>query len=96
MIYEVPGGANDDWYWIYATVYEGRKTHASVISNDLMRDHRLAFLEPRPFLRWRNSHITLFDLDYAAEGGFGKLKIPSVYFIEPGTSPPGSLVVLML
>lgn len=29
-----------------------------------MRDHKLAFLEPRPFIRWRSSHIIFFALTY--------------------------------
>ncbi|CAM9499214.1 unnamed protein product, partial [Ectocarpus fasciculatus] len=62
MLYEVPKGADDDWYWIFATVNEGRSRHANVITNDLMRDHKLAFMEPRPFLRWRNAHVSLYDL----------------------------------
>jgi hypothetical protein len=81
MLYEVPTGGNDDWYWIYGTVYEGRKTHAYVVTNDLMRDHRLAFLEPRPCILWRNAHIAMFDLDYAIDT---KKPKPSVFLIEPG------------
>jgi len=32
------------------------------VTNDLMRDHKLAFLEPRPFIRWRTSHIVYFGM----------------------------------
>ena len=32
MLYVVPYGGNDDWYWIYATVAEGRKSTAYVVS----------------------------------------------------------------
>ena len=31
MLYVVPWGANDDWYWIYATVMEGRESTAYVV-----------------------------------------------------------------
>lgn len=31
MLYLVPPGADDDWYWIYATVTEGRKNAAYVV-----------------------------------------------------------------
>ena len=65
MLYVVPQWANDDWYWMYATVNEGRHRTARVVTNDLMRDHRLAFLEPRPFIRWRNSQVIRFDLSTA-------------------------------
>ena len=81
MLYEVPGAADDDWYWIYATVYKGRKTHAYVITNDHMRDHRLAFLEPKPFYLWRESHILHFDLIYDTEK---RSLCPAVIFKEPG------------
>ena len=59
-LYRVPQGGNDDWYWLYSTVCEGRTSDspAFVVTNDLMRDHRLAaFLEPRTFLRWTTSQI---------------------------------------
>ena len=31
MLYIVPSGANDDWYWIYATVNANRKSAAYVV-----------------------------------------------------------------
>ena len=31
MLYIVPSGANDDWYWIYATVNANRKNAAYVV-----------------------------------------------------------------
>lgn len=65
MLYVVPSGANDDWYWLYATVAAGRDSFA--ISNDLTRDHRLAFLESRMYVRWRNNHIIHFDTDRVIE-----------------------------
>lgn len=47
MLYIVPLGADDDWYWMYATVAEGKKKHSYVVTNDMMRDHKVAFMEPR-------------------------------------------------
>lgn len=61
MLYVVAQWANDDWYWMYATVNENRKKMAYVVTNDLMRDHRIAFLEPRPFVRWRTTQVIHFD-----------------------------------
>jgi len=55
-IYIVPDQANDDWYWMYASVAFDASP-AMVISNDMMRDHRLALLASRPFYRWRNTQI---------------------------------------
>jgi hypothetical protein len=81
MLYEAPKGSNDDWYWIFATVHEGRRGHAYVVTNDRMRDHRLAFLEPRPFLRWRNAHVALFDLAFGASE---EKPSPLVHISEPG------------
>ena len=81
MLYEVPRGANDDWYWIFATLYEGRSRHANVLTNDLMRDHRLAFMEPRPFLRWRNAHVALYELLYAPDDDTRK---PLIHMRNPG------------
>jgi pentatricopeptide repeat protein len=61
MLYLVPPGADDDWYWIYATVAKDRQSMAYVVTNDLMRDHRLAFLEPRPFIHWRTTQVMSFS-----------------------------------
>ena len=80
ILYVVPQGANDDWYWIFITVTENRKKPAYVITNDLMRDHRLAFLEPRPFLRWRTTQIVHFDFSKAVEAGTSD---PETFFREP-------------
>ena len=33
MVYQVPNGANDDWYWMYSTIYKGRKKPALVVSS---------------------------------------------------------------
>lgn len=84
MLFVVPSGANDDWYWMYATLYEGRKTRAYVVSNDLMRDHKIAFLHPRPFVRWRTSQIVYFGLSKASEAN--DTVVPDVYFYGPSES----------
>lgn len=81
MLYVVPQWANDDWYWMFATVNENRKKMAYVITNDLTRDHRLAFLEPKPFIRWRTTQVIHFDFSHAAETGEGP---PEVILTEPG------------
>ena len=72
MLYTVPPRSDDDWYWVYATVYQGRNPSSApafVVSNDLMRDHRAAFAEPKAFLRWRNSQIIYFGFSHAVVGG---------------------------
>ncbi len=62
MLYAVPRGANDDWYWMYSTLYPGRKSQAFVVSNDLMRDHKVSFLAPSSFIRWRSSQIVYYSI----------------------------------
>jgi proteinaceous RNase P len=65
MLYVVPNGSNDDWFWLYATLYKGRRSPAFVVTNDLMRDHKVAFPEARTFMRWRTSHVMYFGLSRA-------------------------------
>ncbi|CAM9954689.1 unnamed protein product, partial [Hapterophycus canaliculatus] len=38
----------------------GRAARLTVVSNDEMRNHRMALLEPVPFKRWRNSQVRGF------------------------------------
>ncbi len=80
MLYLVPPGGNDDWYWIYATVSATNPLPSYAITNDLMRDHRLAFLEPRLFLRWRTSMVMPFDFSSAIDNNHTS---PTVYIQEP-------------
>ena len=72
-------GADDDWYWIMPTVVENRSSTAYVVTNDLMRDHRLAFLEPRPFIRWRTTQVMHFDFSKAGKHYF--LDLSYIYTI---------------
>jgi len=86
MLYVVPQGGNDDWYWMYATVNEGRpqSTPAYVLTNDLMRDHKGAFSSQSPltFLRWRAGAVIHFDFSHAVERG---VSLPSVSLVSPGS-----------
>ena len=43
MLYVTPSGSNDDWYWLYGTVY----MKCMIVSNDEMRDHHFMMLSPR-------------------------------------------------
>lgn len=67
MLYTVPQGADDDWYWLYATVTEGRKEPAYVVTNDMIRDHRLAFTDEESYMRWKAAHMLHFDVFHPAE-----------------------------
>ena len=84
MLYITPQGSDDDWYWMYCTVNEGRKSSSYVVTNDLMRDHRLAFLEPRPFLRWRSNQVLHFEF---SKGATNESPNPDVFLIEPERFP---------
>jgi hypothetical protein len=91
MLYVAPKGSNDDWYWLYSTVYEGRRTPAYVVSNDYMRDHRATFAESRAFLRWRSSQIVYFSFSKAVEPlqlGNASYALPTVSLYRPGTPLP--------
>lgn len=52
---------------MYSTIIEGRSQLSYVVTNDMMRDHKLAFMEPRPFLRWQMTQVINFDLSKAIE-----------------------------
>ena len=69
MLYVVPQGGNDDWFWVYATIHKLRRRHAFCVTNDLMRDHKTAFSKetPRAFERWRANTIIHFDFSRAVE-----------------------------
>ena len=63
LVYAVPPGSNDDWYWLYAAVHcqlRHGKASVALVSNDLMRDHHFAMLAPKCFLKWRERHQTRF------------------------------------
>ncbi len=81
MLYLVPQGANDDWYWIMATLLERQSNKQTyVVTNDLMRDHRVLFDDPLTFLRWRTSQIMHFHLSRGIDNEFS---LPEIYFFEP-------------
>jgi hypothetical protein len=84
MLYVVPQGGNDDWFWMYATVHKLRTSRAYCITNDLMRDHRQAFAgeSARIFERWRASTIIHFDFSRAVEEGY---QCPQVMLTRPST-----------
>ncbi|KAG5188557.1 hypothetical protein JKP88DRAFT_347850 [Tribonema minus] len=68
---------NDDWYWMYLTVaFDNVAAPVTVVSNDLMRDHRLALLEPTPFVRWkRTQQMRYYFPRVALEGSTESLEV---------------------
>ena len=85
LLYLIRYLANDDWYWLYATVAANRNSFA--VTNDLTRDHRLAFLESRMYMRWRNNHIIHFDFDKALETRYDSAALRLTY--------PGAYLMLL-
>jgi len=59
-IYTVPSKCLDDYYWMIASVC-GTTSNIRLITNDLMRDHRLQLMDPRLFRRWTSCHIQGYD-----------------------------------
>jgi hypothetical protein len=49
----------------------------------MMRDHRLAFLEPRIFFRWRSNHVVHFEFSRAS---IVDQPIPEAFLIKPGSA----------
>jgi len=91
IIYVVPNGADDDWYWLYATIAGNRTKLAYVITNDLIRDHGVAFSSPRCNARWKSSHIVHFDLSKAVVDDNSADIVVS--FTNPGASITGCVYV---
>lgn len=49
----------------------------------MMRDHRLAFLEPRIFFRWRSNHVVHFEFSRAS---IVDQPLPETFLIKPGSA----------
>ena len=69
---EVPRGANDDWYWLYATLWlETKRRHRGdvgsvlLVSNDLMRDHLFRMsVDERIWEKFKHRHLCRFRICY--------------------------------
>lgn len=70
---EVPRGANDDWYWLYATLWLETKRRLRgdepgsviLVSNDLMRDHLFRMsVEERLWEKFKHRHLCRFRIFY--------------------------------
>eukprot|EP01138_Halocafeteria_seosinensis_P015956 gb/GECG01016284.1/.p1 GENE.gb/GECG01016284.1/~~gb/GECG01016284.1/.p1 ORF type:complete len:743 (+),score=87.13 gb/GECG01016284.1/:1-2229(+) len=60
VLYECQRGNNDDWYWLYASLWSGKD--CVVVTNDQMRDHHFQMLSPKNFLKWRERHQCYFHI----------------------------------
>ena len=86
ILFETPGGCNDDWFWLYMAMY----LNCKIVTNDEMRDHHFLMLSPRSFARWRERNQIHFSFgtwlntstyDSGATGMIrdANLVIPKVY-----------------
>jgi len=81
-------GAGRGRYWMMATVTRGAGQAAPpvVVSNDQMRDHRLALLDTRPFTRWKAQQVMRFDFSHAyhvAGVANGTTDVPTLSLVPP-------------
>lgn len=62
-VYLTPRG-NDDWFWVYASVLGKRRSPKPtfIVSNDLTRDHKIAFPNSYSFTRWRLTQMVYYDI----------------------------------
>jgi proteinaceous RNase P len=88
-LWAVPDGADDDWYWMVATLscsrQESDDSHPStrVVTNDGMRDHATAAvlqLDRRAFRRWAQRHVAGFDFSFPWLPGKAE---PKVSIVDP-------------
>ena len=77
-LWKSPPGANDDWYWMIATVIAGKD--ARVLTNDHMRDHSTAMALPPYFHAWKSRHTVSFDFSHATAAGRPE---PKLSLIKP-------------
>jgi hypothetical protein len=65
---------------VYADIAQGQfpGLRPMLISNDLMRDHWLALLEPRLFRRWRSCHIVNYDIKPYVDNEWEERKVEFV------------------
>lgn len=87
LLLTVPYRSNDDWFWLYTTVFKGGRT--LLVTNDEMRDHHFQMLSQKAFLRWKERHQVYFNLG-GYEGNARAVKVtPPAHFSKciqgPGT-----------
>lgn len=86
-MYEVPRGTNDDWFWLYSSVMPRRRSSKPcyIVSNDLSRDHKIAFPDSSTFARWRLTQCTYIDL-YRDDTLMSNSVDSEMFIYEPGLS----------
>lgn len=119
ILYTVPRGIEDDWFWLMASIATRRsgsdhtcisedesvdnnensattsdnstaavpvRNCGYVLTNDGMRDHKVVFLEPKYFTRWRSTLTIQFDISRPISDDLTSDAIvwPKLKFWEPG------------
>ena len=87
MLYVVPNGANDDWYWLLSTIYKNRSPDRPgyVVTNDMMKDHKISFENQRLFQRWRMNAIIHFRMRFDEEKNmeqYAQILLPDTFTYE--------------
>ncbi|KAI8472379.1 MAG: hypothetical protein J3K34DRAFT_213046 [Monoraphidium minutum] len=60
MLFVVPRGSNDDWYFLYAAFVA--RGDGLLVTNDQLKDHIWAMLRPKHVLKWRERHIARYHI----------------------------------
>lgn len=80
ILYQVPRGCNDDWFWYHAALWctncsssstistSSKSSDTMVITNDEMRDHHFQMLAAGYFLRWKDRHQIHFSFGDWTDG----------------------------
>ncbi|KAJ8629536.1 hypothetical protein MRB53_022859 [Persea americana] len=80
VLYTVPAGSNDDWYWLYAAV----SCNCLLVTNDEMRDHLFALLGTSFFPRWKEKHQV--RLSFSKQGPIFHMPPPYSVVIQESES----------
>lgn len=98
-LYVVPPDTRSSRFWLYATLYEGRRTPAMVVSNDSLLEHRALFPDIRFFQRWRAQHLVTYKFTGRAMPAHKRprnYQPPVLTLNAPGTRTLEILCILIL
>jgi|LauGreDrversion4_2_1035121.scaffolds.fasta_scaffold68542_1 hypothetical protein len=70
VLFQVPHGQNDDWFWMHiccVAIREGKRD-LMIVSNDLMRDHYWRMQHPRAFSHFVKNHVCRYAIQFGEDG----------------------------
>ena len=77
LLYKTPPKMNDDWFWLYGSVWSTEKKNRTlVITNDQMRDHHFLMLQRPAFLKWRERHVVHFHFESRSRSALPTFLMP--------------------